>query len=62
MSIYIVRLLDHSGMLHAEMHMEHNSDDEVIDQVGFLDHPHAIEIWDQDRKVAIFPPAKESEG
>ena len=55
MAVYTVKLLGPDGELRSEMTADHASDDKVIDAVGFLDHPHTIEIWDGDRHVATFP-------
>ena len=55
---YLIRLLNARGERHAMLEREHQSDDEAIDPAGFLDHPHALEVWDGERLVARFPPKR----
>ncbi len=58
MERYTVRLFDAGGSRHSTVEREHGCDDEAIDAAGFLDHPHAIEVWQGDRLVATFPPER----
>jgi hypothetical protein len=33
-------------------------DDEAIDRAGWIDHPYAMKLWQDERLVADFPPWK----
>jgi hypothetical protein len=53
---YKINLLDKSGSPEAEEVLEFDSDDAVIDHVGEIGHRDAIEVWQGERCVALFPP------
>lgn len=51
----IVKLSAEEAALEEHM-IECAHDDDAIDQVGWIDHPHAIDLWQGDRHIARFPP------
>jgi hypothetical protein len=53
---YRIVLLSPDDTAYEERMIECAHDDEAIDRTGRLDHPHAIDVWQQDRHVARFPP------
>lgn len=57
MAPYRIVLLSPDETAREERIIECAHDDEAIDKAGWLDHPHAIDVWQQDRHVARFPPS-----
>jgi len=57
MAPYRIVLLSPDDAVHEERMIECAHDDEAIDHTGWLDHPHAIDLWQEDRHVARFPPS-----
>ena len=55
MAPYRVNLLAPDGSVHEARVIVCAHDDEAIDRVGEIDHPHEIDIWQGDRHVARFP-------
>jgi len=53
---YRIVLLAPNGDVKDERMIEAAHDDAAIDHTGWLDHPHAIDVWQDDRHVARFPP------
>ncbi len=53
---YKIKLYRENGGLHAEETLDFPDDDAVIDHTGARHHPHAIEIWQDNRLVAEVPP------
>lgn len=53
---YRIVLLSPDDAPREERMIECEHDDVAIDQVGWVDHPHAIDLWQQDRHVVRFPP------
>jgi hypothetical protein len=55
MSAYRICLLNSGGDLAEERTARFEHDDAAIDHVGMLDHPHAIDLWQEERHVVRFP-------
>ena len=56
MAPYRIIFHDEDGEPVAESVAEHAHDDAAIDHAGSLGHPHEINVWQQERHVARFPP------
>ncbi len=57
MAPYRILLWSPDDATHEERMIECAHADEAIDRTGWLDHPHAIDLWQEDRHVARFPPS-----
>lgn len=56
MAPYRIELHDEDGRVH-KIEIEHfDEDDDAIDHAGSLGHPHEINVWQDQRHVARFPP------
>jgi hypothetical protein len=53
---YRIDLHDKDGAVIEVRRMLCAHDDEAIDRTGWIDHPHAMKLWQGDRLVAHFPP------
>jgi len=62
MAPYRITLYDAQGGVHGELVMDFEHDDAAIDRIGDLEHPHAMDVWQEDRHVARFPPARSAGG
>jgi hypothetical protein len=56
MGRYAIHLHDADGLIGEGRTEEFRSDDEAIDHVGAIVHPHAMSVWRGDHLVAYFPP------
>ncbi|MGH7024930.1 MAG: hypothetical protein ACREEB_15255 [Caulobacteraceae bacterium] len=56
MARYRIVLHDLDGAVAEERVVDCADDDEAIDHAGWIDHPHAIGVWEGERSVARFPP------
>lgn len=56
MAPYRIVLLTPDEAVREERLIECAHDDEAIEYTGWIDHPHAIDLWQQDRHVVRFPP------
>jgi hypothetical protein len=56
MSLYRISLLDQQDLPQAEQIIDFEHDDDAIDHAGSIDHPYAIDVWQADRHVVLFPP------
>ena len=57
MAPYRIELRDEYGDVHDERTVLFPHDDAAIDHAGQLHHRHEINVWQEDRHVARFPPA-----
>ncbi len=51
---YYAYLLDNDGRIKARINLELESEDEAIEQAKSLVDGHDVELWQLDRKIAIF--------
>ena len=56
MAPYRIELHDEYDAIVGERHMLCAHDDEAIDRAGWIEHQHAMRLWQGDRLVAHFPP------
>jgi hypothetical protein len=52
---YTIDLLRHDGSIQETRIALFEHDDAAIDHIGGIDHPHAIDVWQGERHVALFP-------
>jgi hypothetical protein len=52
---YTIDLLKDDGSIDETRVVAFEHDDAAIDHVGGIDHPHAIQVREGDRLVALFP-------
>ena len=55
---YTFHLYDQAGVLRDVRSQSFAHDDDAIDHAGRLDHPHEIQVRQEDRLVARFPPVR----
>ena len=54
---YTIRLLTSGGRVDSAMSLICANDRDVTLAAQVISHPHGLEIWDGDRRVAAFPPS-----
>jgi hypothetical protein len=53
---YRIKLLSADGVVQEQWTIDYPNDDEAIDEAGRISHPHKIQVFQQRRLVAEFPP------
>lgn len=56
MTLYRIELHDEVGDVREIREQSFEHDDDAIDCAGAIDHPHEINVWQDERRVAHFPP------
>jgi hypothetical protein len=51
---YVIRLFDERGRLARSRPIECLTDDEALEELARVRHPHALELWEEERLVWRF--------
>ena len=56
MALYRIVHYDKDGIPAEELTVDFSEDDEAIEHVGWIDRPHEVCLWQEDRLVLRCPP------